>query len=333
MLLAFGVAPATALACDPIQSPSGPTVNDCSAHSCSAYRQPGGQPRCGGAGACVVAAQTSGLVLVVALPTDSYFAPGRTFAIPFDRLFGSTPTARAPDCAEPSCVYLPDVGVVQGTYLILPSVAESVQWNLGNKNSYTALPVQATYRFLWPVAGQSNVSAESLGLPIGPVQAATMPAPPELSVPGPGNGVSTAFQTYLPPGTYERSLVPLPPFGRFAPEIKVVTVANGRSIDLDKVDSFDLTHETGPRPTIPTFDITRADGLDGWSAFLRNTAKRVISNVAALNGTTTMNVILATNHVQPPAMDALTNAELVVAPPPGLSVPTGIFAPIGQVLP
>jgi hypothetical protein len=32
-------------------------------------------------------------------------------------------------------------------------------------------------------------------------------------------------------------------------------------------------------------------------------------------------------------MDALTNAELVVAPPPGLAVPTGIFAPIGQVLP
>jgi hypothetical protein len=331
VLLAFGVAPSTALACDPIQSPSGPPVNDCPAHPCSAFKGAGAPPQCNDAGACVADGDTSGLVLVVALPSDSYFAPGRTFTIAFENLSDYAPSPRASECPAPSCVYLPDYGAVQGAYLVSPKVAETVQWNLGNPG-YTALPVQATYRPFWPPGGPTTVSTESLGLPVGPVQATTIAAPADLAFPGPANGPSIAFQTYLQPGMYERTLLPTPPFGRFAPEIKVVTVAKDQMPEADKIDAFDITRETGEGPTIPTFDITRADGLDGWTAYLRNSAKTVISNVAALGGTTTKRVLLATNHV-PSGMDALTNAELVVAPPPGLPVPTGVFAPIGQVLP
>ena len=326
-----GAALGAGVACDAIESPPGPPLNACPSHACSAYRQPGPSPQCSGTGACVVPTDAGGLVLVVALPTDSYFAPGRTFTIPFEQLVFNGPTKGAPECPQPNCVYLPDVGVVRGTYLILPSVAGTVQWYLGNPSSYTALPVQATYRLLWP-AGQSMVSAESLGLPVGLVRAVTMGAVGELAYPGPGMGPGVEFQTYLPPGAYERTLVPLPPFGKFAPEIKTMMVAKGQPPDADKIDRFDVTRQTEGRPTMPTFEITRADGLDGWTAYLRDTAKRIVSNVASLSGTTAKNVLLVTNHV-PPNTDALTNTELVVAPPPGLAAPTGIFAPIGQVLP
>ncbi len=330
VLLLFGVAPSTPMACEAIQSPPSLTLNDCPAHPCSAYRQPGAPPKCGDAGFCSVATQRTGLVLLVALPTDSFFAPGRTFAIPFEQ--DNAPTTSSPQCMTmPSCVFLPDVGVVRGTYLITPRAQELVQWNLGNQGDITSLPVQATYHLLWP-AGQSMVSAESLGLPVAPVRAVTIGAVGELAFPGPAMAPAVEFQTYLQPGTYERTLVPTPPIGRFAPEVKTVAVAKGLFLDKDNVEAFDFTRETGGALTIPTFDITRADGLDGWTAYLRDGSRRIISNVSALSGMTTKGVLLATRHVQQ-GVDALTNAELVVAPPAGLPVPTGIFAPIGQVLP
>jgi hypothetical protein len=166
------------------------------------------------------------------------------------------------------------------------------------------------------------------------VQATIAPSV-DLAYPGPANGPGLAFQTYLQLGsTYERTLVPTPPFGRFAPEIKRITVVQEPKPEADKIDAFDVTRETGEGPTIPTFDIRRDAGLDGWTAYLRDTAKRVISNVAPLSGTRTLRVVLATNHVPSGVVgDALSNAELVMAPPPGSPVPTGIFAPIGQVLP
>jgi hypothetical protein len=100
---------------------------------------------------------------------------------------------------------------------------------------------------------------------------------------------------------------------------------------LQCVDGFDVTQETGQGPTLPTFDITRTNGLTGWSAYLRDSSGMTVSNVASLTGSTA-HVVFATHHVAPGA-DALNATALIIAPPVGAPYPTAVFAPIGNVLP
>lgn len=314
---------AVAFACGPIDPPPPPAApsNDCPAHLCDAYRQSGAAPVCGANGACLVTAQING-VLVVSLPTDAYFAPGRTFAVPFADLLKFTPT---PTCSLPGCAKLPDRADVSGVYIVSPDVAVKSHFNVGNaqggpiEGKFAALPVHVTYR---PVSG----------LPLSPVDADV--ALDVTGDPGPAAGPNFGFITYLQAGKYERTVMPDAPFDRaFPPDVGVVEIAGGRaSAEADSI-ALDVTRETGEGPTYPTFDITRVQGLDGWSAWLRDaTSKRRISNVASLSGTQTRGVQLATNH-HPPNGEALTNAELVIHPPQGTAVPSGVFAPIGNILP
>jgi hypothetical protein len=196
----------------------------------------------------------------------------------------------------------------------------------------TALPVGATYRMLTDFWGDDVVA---LGLPLSPVVA----QPTTLGVfPGPEGGPGFSFQaTFLEPAQYERVISPDAPFdGIFPPEVSTVQItAVVARPEQDVVDSIDVTSEIpGAGPTIPTFDITRVQRLDEWTAYLRDTTtKQVLSNVRSLSGTTA-NVVLATNHTgHNPMIDALTNAELVLAPPVGAPIPTSVFIPAGQELP
>lgn len=278
---------------------------------------------------------------MIELASDSYFAPSSTFVVPHDRLYDATSTI----CVRPGCGHLTDAdGVVFGSYVMSLCVQSSscpggVGWNLGNVDDIgaveqTALPVTATYRMIQDPFGDD---VTSLGLPIEPVQAQPYIIPGG-DIPGPQGGPSFGFQAYLQPGTYERTIVPDAPYDSvFAPE--VMTVPQPLSSSVIVVPSFDLTRETGNGFTLPTFDIARADGLDGWSAYLRDaTTLRPISNVRPLSGKLTQGVLLVTNHLPAPTSmvpmpDALTNAELVIQPPPGaLVVPTGVFAPAGNAV-
>jgi hypothetical protein len=116
----------------------------------------------------------------------------------------------------------------------------------------------------------------------------------------------------------------------------VRSVAAPASFDSDIVTGFDATtEESGLGATLPTFEISRADGLEGWSAYLRDaTTLQTISNVKPLAGTLAQGVFLASRR--PPAssgmeqQDALTNAELVIAPPAGVPIPTGVFKAQGS---
>jgi hypothetical protein len=333
-MIVLGAALGVAVACGRIGAPPGPIapMNACPDHACSTYAHAGASPVCAD-GVCVVAAQTSGFVLIVSLPEDSFFAPGRTFAVPFKNLSdGASPT-----CLLPSCARLPPVGFVEGSYIMTPDVWQRlVRWNLGNPlGTATALPVHATYRPLW---GASRDDAASVGLPLDPVRAEQFVAFDGTNI-GPAGGPYIAFQTYLAPGPYLRTLVPDPPFDRaFAPEIQAVTVPGGtRTFEVDKVVAFEVTTATTDPTTtakaLPTFDISRDAGLDGWKAYLRDaTTKQVVSTVVPLSGIKTTQVVLATNRV-PPKPDALCNAELVLAPPPGAMAPTGVFRAIGPTFP
>jgi hypothetical protein len=350
--LAMAVTLAVGTACNAIESAPGAPVNSCPLNPCSAYVQTGSQPTCT-SGACLVTAPATGLVLMVEMPVTSGFAPGGTFVTLLDPFLAESQGHPIPGCLPPNndnpllvtCAALPPFVSVQGAYLIAPSATAQVSFPLGNR-SYTTVPSQATFRLLWPpTGGSSGGLAEALGLPIEPIQSLAILASTTLPLPpGPAQGPSVGFRAFLQPGSYEVALRPSPPFDSvFGPEIADVTVdsdppASTLPSSCDEtsgeplcVDGFDVTQETGQGRTLPTFDITRTNGLTGWSAYLRDSSGTTVSNVAALTGSTA-HVVFATHHVAPGA-DALSATALIIAPPFGTPYPTAVFAPIGNVLP
>jgi hypothetical protein len=317
-------------ACSPVASEPEATAvaNTCPEHACSAYTQPGAAPACID-GQCRVSALLANTVILVSLAEDSYFAPGRTFAVSLaDLEEGSSPADSAGATA-----HLRNLSVQDGAYTVSPQVQrDTLHFPLNDVGIATTLPVTVTYRPLWPLDSATAVAeASTLGLPLDPIttESVVNQSSPD---PGPAGGPSYRFRTYLQPGHYERTIAPKPPLDRiFPPDVSIVNAlpASGFVNDLMFIDS---TKETTPATNmVPTFDLSRAKGFDGWTTCLRDqTTKRRISNLALLHGTT-QNVVLATNH-HPPDMDALHNAELVMVPPPGDKLPTGVFAPTGGTI-
>jgi hypothetical protein len=294
--------------------------------------QAGAPPMCNG-GACIVSGgDFANSALVVSLAADSYFAPGRTFVVPF-------PLPGLSCGTDNFCAQLPNVAVLRGAYTVSAQVQRDLlhYWLNDPLNAQTTLPVHVTYRPLWPNDSMSEAAdAIAAGLPLEAVETDSIT---NIGSPtaGPASGPSQMFQTDLQEGNYERIIAPLPPFDRiFPPDVRVVAVTDATSGTFEGDDmNVDATLQTEqPSKVIPTFNLTRTDtgGLDGWVAYLREqTTKLVLSNVVPLSGTTATGVVLATNHF-PPDRDALTNAELVLEPPPGAPVPRGVFAPQGRML-
>jgi hypothetical protein len=320
--------------CQSVAPPAGPAtpVNTCPEHPCTAYTAAGGAPASCVDGACAVPQSASSLVMVIGLSQDSGFAPARTFAVLYDQLVASQASpAPSPACDAGGCDALPNVATPSGQYVVAPSVAQpfplGVGWNLGN-TSYTGLPVQVTYRLQWQASASSTatVDAQSLGLPVPPVQAVTsynrlINIPPPAST---GLG-GILYQTYLQAGVYERIMTPTAPFNQaFPPSVEVLPVVPGADPDQSQV-TLDSTTLTTGMPTIPAFDITSFAGpMDGWTAYLRDNTGLTVSNVVALQGTESRQVVLATAHVAP-KVDALLNTTLVIAPPEGTPMPTEVF--------
>jgi hypothetical protein len=305
----------------------GPPVNACPAHPCAAYAQPGATPTCSVDGVCEVDASVGDTLLVIGLAVDSIFAPGRTYVTTLDRAGAETGTCALADCSGTECKLDPWT-LDSNSYLLYPSAAKDIGQDLGNP-SFTVLPVQAIYRRFIPSAGGSTADAVDLGLPIDPVQA--MNVTTTGFFPGPDDGPAIEFQAYMQPGCYERTLQPYPQFSEvYAPEIEPWSQRTGPNPIVD----FDHTKEEIELPkgstTFPTFEIARAEGLDGWTAYLRSVdTKRVYSNVAPLRGSLASNVILVTNHLTPTITDALDGLELVIAPPRGTPLPAEVIAPVG----
>jgi hypothetical protein len=266
---------------------------------------------------------SSGYVLLVSLPTDSPFAPGITYAVPIDQLFSESPATSG--CETPSCASLPNFDVVSGYYSVTLQEQHDLGWYLGNSQTETVIPAQATYRLLWPPEPEQNpcqTLAESMPLPIAPVTSRELL---EAGLPpGPSDGGSVGFEAAMQPGCYELTLTPNPPFDEaFPPQVSHIAVA-----ELEQGAGYpllpDFTTLTSPdnQRTLPTFQVSRQAGLDGWKAFLRDTATlRPVSGVRPLQGTTVASLVLATSHVGQ-SIDALTGTELIIAPPAGVPIPT-----------
>jgi hypothetical protein len=344
------------IACEPIVYTAPPLlapINACPEHPCDAYRQPGDAPSCN-EGVCTVSTPTTNLLMVIALATDSFLAPGRTYLTTLNGGPSATSDTCTGDCclidcnssrapaadpdAGPTCVL--DSVMTEGnqpTYLVNQTDALQAGWYLGDRNTTmqvnTTLPAQATFRRLYGQDGGSD--ALDLGLPVEPVQATNVPQPANGGPFGPNGSPQITFQTYLQPGCYERTLQPFAPLSSaFPPEIKPWPPD-----DVGPVAGFDPTMEetgltTGQKAILPQFDIRRAEGLDGWTVYLRNTqTKRVFSNVVSLRGSRAPSVTLLTNHATLDAPDALAGLELVLAPPAGQPQPTYVVPRVAQALP
>jgi hypothetical protein len=332
-LLLVGIV--AAMACGPVSVVEGlaAPVNDCRSHPCENYSQMPA-PSCDVQhGMCLVAEASLPVVVIVDLPEDSFFAPGRSFALtPSDLL----PAQGTMMCPVGQCAHLPLDGAPHGSYMPSAQEAQDLQYNLGNPGLYTAIPVHTTYRAL-VTRSQGLVEAASVALPLDAVAAQSVANPDEGQV-GPFGGLPIEFRAYMQPGKYERTIMPDPPFDTaFPPDVDVLTVDTNPGIEFDKLDGVDQTAYTGVNGP-PRFDISRSAGLDGWTAYLRDTRnRRRISNFVALSGKEAPDVLLATNHhqIDPATMqiEALYNAALVVAPPAGVPIPTGVFAPIARQLP
>jgi hypothetical protein len=281
---------------------------------------------------------TGSVRLVIALPADSPFAAERTFVVPYERLVHPD-LPKAPSCSSETCGQLPDFALVSGSYTMSPcaqtSICGGVGYFLGNPSMGTAqpaetvLPVHAALRML-----KDEWDADVEGLPVPSVQATEGTVP--FATPGPQGGPSFDYQTYLQAGQYEQTLTPWSPFDAvFAPDIQDVTVIKSVNFPETVDDGFDVTKEQGQaHATLPTFDISRAAGLERWTAYLRDsTTKQVISNVQTLSGKLSAGVVLVTRRGRVRTVDALANATLVVAPPADAPVPTGVFVSTGNSLP
>ena len=347
-LAAFAAAGLSFGACQSVAPPAGPStpINECPANECAAFSSSSGVPATCVGGACVVAQPAQKLVMVISLSQDSGFAPARTFAVLYNTLAATMPVSTASvDCDAGGCAALPGFASPEGQYVVSPSETQpfplGVGWNLGN-SSFTGLPVEVTYRLQWPVAGSSSATtdAQSLGLPVPPVQAVTSfnsnpwSPPPDSPSTGQGSQGGIIYQTYLQAGVYQRIMMPTAPYDqKFPPDVQVLPVAAGGGSDQTPISLDSTKSETGLGPTIPVFDISSLAGpMDGWSAYLRDNTGLTISNVVALHGTESPQVVLATAHVAP-MVDALQNAALVIAPPAGVPMPAGVFAPNGNTLP
>jgi len=304
-----------------------PPFNACPAHPCTAYPQTPA-PLCNG-GTCLASSLYTGLVMVVSLSQDSDFAPGQSIAIPYSDLSFSPPTIT---CTSPStpCAQLPTYAIVQGAYTVSQQIQSKggLDWNLGNPDSPTALPVHVTYRPLWqPAPGGPLVDAVSLGLPLDVIPAFVVDETAPSSPPGPGQGPSIGFQANLQASlSYEAVIQPDPPFDAiFPPDVQDVSFMIGTTNDEDSL-ALDTTLALGSPPMpgsqFPNFSVSRTSGnLVGWQAYLRDaTTLRRLSTLVTLGDSP--KVVLPTNH-HPASDDALTGTELVLAPPAGSpSLPT-----------
>jgi hypothetical protein len=308
---------AVAAACGPLATTAPPSVpyNTC---PCGGYsEQP--SPTCSG-GICTTTTDASSWTLVVSIPDTNAVAPNLTFAVPLTQAVGDGGA-------------LPGLALVGGDYQVQPQVAQQVGYDLHSPpGQETSLPIQVSYLPLVREqvdGGYLDIDAVSAGLPLLPIQGGQGSFPDPR---GPGGGPPQSFAAVLPPGLYERRIVPVAPFGgAFPTDVREVTAVVG-SLPAEQdelvLDLTDLQPPVDDGGTVglqvPQFDVSRDDkgSLEGWSLYLRDShTKRPISPVHVLPANPAPGIALFTNHLGGVAGDALVGAEVVLEPPPG-EVPT-----------
>ncbi len=346
---ALAVAAGTlAVACVTVAPPPGSQAprNACSTNlDCAKYTQAGSAPTCS-AGICNTIVDVTEWTAVVTLSQDAAYAPGQTFAVTYSDLYKNAVAACADACPpNQQCFQLPQLaspvspqnGQDAFDVEVTTGAASTANWNVGSA-SYTALPVTPVLR---PQA--------QAGLPLEPIQISETLNTGADAVRGPGGGPGFEFSVAVPPGDYEQTLMPVPPFDQaFPPDIRIIHLGSAPPYEEQSV-LFNCDPATNPdarctkfdtiigptgTPTYAKFELSRADAgpLDGWVAYLRDqTTLRLISNQVPLHGTDQPGVQLLTSH-HLASGNSFDNAALVMQPPASSGLPTAIFQAVGQQL-
>jgi hypothetical protein len=342
--------------CAPITSAPDPMpLNSCPAHPCEAYATPDagaspfGSPECL-SGACLLVppsaapdggvSPTNDLVLLVTTSQTGFFFPGLTYALPWDALRDEAAAADGGAGTTPGSASLPAALPGYGMYLVAPALAEGpqgVNYDLGTPSANRLLPFIATFKPL--TISRPDGSTIDLGpLPMPTMSVASVQT--TTTILGPFNTVGTTAAINVAPATYLETLTPAPPFDQaFGPVSVTLMPSANDHIFQGGVDFYDKTLDSTNMLAIPKYTIKRQGGsFDGWTAYLRDvTTRQPVSNIAPLSGVSSP-VQFALRRVFPgnalnaqnPTPDALSNVQVVVAPPTGSSEATGLFIPQGD---
>ena len=293
-----------ALACEPIVGtpPAAVPRNECPAHFCEAYTQEGTKPQCS-AGRCEAGKPTYPYVLVVDVPTTSFFGAGRTFVLDSRVFVGAKGTSK---CPALNCLQLPPLATVQTSLGVDKGAASALGLKVPSMPSAPAAAL-TTFILLPPGDRTEKRTAQDIGIPV--VDFAS-----DLAVTGAGIPASSAE---IAPGRYERIVMPqdpdVPPIvsslDRIASE-EIVIGSPGYALDELPNGKTRLAH------------LSRTGGLDGFRVWLEDAVTETrLSTLHTLSGETAIARADTVNQNEASVLRA--NVNIVVAPPLGsVGIPT-----------
>jgi hypothetical protein len=292
--------------------------NECPDRPCEAYAYTGTKPTCV-FGRCDAGRATFDYVLVVSVPTTSFFAAGRTFTLRSREFSAAKGTAK---CPALTCIALPPLVPWQGEYRVAPGTAAKLGVAVGAKEA--TVPALATFvpRLADGAPGSSDgiSDLETLGLPSDVVQSeAVVVAEPR----GPFGAHAISMTALVPQGNYERRIVPAEGYDALPPVITGAAFAG-----QDVVSDATLDDPSGDaRRSV----VRRKAGLDGFRVFIQDAQlERRVSAMHLLSGVVST-VRLDTIGENDGAV-LRNNLDVVVAPPLGaIGVPTYVSAVIQGV--
>jgi hypothetical protein len=250
--------------------------------------------------------------IAITVPTTSFYAPGQTFLMTSEDLFGTAAVVDSP-CRPPQCLALPLLGQAIGSYRFTNAAADALRLPLGVDVS---VPVRVTFVPL--VGGVGRTTAIELGLPLDTRFATSQWQPRET-----GTDPVITYSHPLPAGRYLRFMYPQPPYDAFLPpaedEVRVVQRLND-DVVLDVIGTVPLDDPDG---TSRVTHVARAEGLEGFRVWLADAPSgRRISAVRELTGTRDQAVLATTRQSAEGTTALRDDVDVVLAPAQGwIAVP------------
>lgn len=305
-----------AAACAPIEGTprSSAPLNDCAEHPCEAYASEGVKPACA-FGRCEAGKPTFDYVLVVSVPSTSFFAAGRTFFLRSRDFIGAKGTAK---CPALTCIALGALVPWDGEYRAAPATTKRLGVPTGDREA--TLAASATFLPLSP--DDDDREAAAVGLPSDVLVSSVDVRPDDPR--GVNGSAALVLQAVVPPGRYQRTVAPaemyegLPPLTTRAPFSAVLTLSDAVLDD--------------PSGDSRLSRVSRAAGLDGFRIWLEDerTGRR-ISSIRKLAGSAAVARLDTVGENDGPTLRS--NVTVVLAPPEGsVGLPTkrtSVFSGVG----
>ncbi len=307
---------ALAAACAPIEGTprSSAPLNDCAEHPCEGYASEGVRPACA-FGRCEAGKPTFDYVVVVTVPSTSFFAAGRTFFLRSRDFIGAKGTAK---CPALTCIALGPLVPWEGEYRAAPATTKRLGVPTGDREA--TLAAAATFLPLSP--DDDDREAAAVGLPSDVIVSSVDVRPDDPR--GVNGGAALVLQAVVPPGRYQRTIAPaelydgLPPLTTRASFSPSITLSDAVLDD--------------PSGDSRLSRVSRSAGLDGFRIWLEDerTGRR-ISSMRRLAGSAAVARLDTVGENDGPTLRS--NVNVVLAPPEGaVGLPTkrtSVFSGVG----